>query len=1090
MDGNVCVQSLIDMKDVQLRNFARPVQAVALSPEYKTDRTYLSGGLAGQLILTVGGGPGRSTSTTVDSAAAVATGWLASIGLKDNGGKDTVLHAGEGTINAIKWSLSGKYVVWLNEHGIKIMRSKLHLDSAEIEDAWKRIGHIDRPQTKEWETMASVWKGRAEWIDEKAVESDELSQSTHDGTASLASGRSRPQSAVGKRSIERLLVGWGGTMWIIHVHPSGIGSGQNVGERTIARAEIIKILLVLAFCSSEDEDDSEEGKEVGAAAKKDKGKSSTLSSFGKSAVASRKTLNVHPPELRIIDLKSQIEVDKHVLGISRFERLSAADYHMNLLPAQNAASVVASSRGALEALAGIGSDMWNAAINPRALFSSGASIMSKDTSEDGTSSSKPASTAETIRVARARAAVQTVHPILSKPGAKIFINSPYDCVVGSKRDLSDHLTWLLEREQYQQAWELLDENPEVLAPALEYPSEQGPATPSRQSGGANADDFYDDESIADSSQKNLNSAVEREKRRIGELWIRELIEERDWITAGKVCGKVLTTPDRWEKWVWTFAGSQKFDEIANYIPSKPMHPPLATTIYEVVLGHYIQTDKPRFRELLEEWPTDLFDIREITTALENQLRFRDVRETSVEDGEKGRDWRIVMESLATLHEADGRQREALKCYIKLQDADSAFRLIADSHLADTVVDDIPGFISLKVPAGRLNYMTEKELAAATSEAITLLVDEAQHGLVRPDAVVEQLQEKKLFLYLFFYLRGLWKGQGLAEHSKENTERLVMDSQSLVDNFADLAVHLFAMYERPLLMEFLKASTSYAFEKAVHECEAFSYYDELVFLYSKTGQMKRALHLIIDRLMDVHKAIEFAKEQDDPDLWEDLLDYSMDKPSFIRALLEQVGTAIDPIRLVRRIPEGLEIQGLREGLIHMMKEHELQHSISSGVAKVLRSEVAAAQTALRAGQRRGIKFEVPPAPSTTTPSIITTTTAVPAEEKPAAADAAPESPHEKGADGQHTPPEPGECAGCHEVFTEYEMETLLGFSCGHVFHMSHLLETSRRGRKTDVDLGRGAEDAGGRYMVGMKVMKARLLRDTVRGGCPICHPVEA
>src|SRR5689334_13085349 len=32
MDGNVCVQSLLDPKDVQLRNFARPVQAVALSP--------------------------------------------------------------------------------------------------------------------------------------------------------------------------------------------------------------------------------------------------------------------------------------------------------------------------------------------------------------------------------------------------------------------------------------------------------------------------------------------------------------------------------------------------------------------------------------------------------------------------------------------------------------------------------------------------------------------------------------------------------------------------------------------------------------------------------------------------------------------------------------------------------------------------------------------------------------------------------------------------------------------------------------------------------------------------------------------------
>jgi hypothetical protein len=93
-------------------------------------------------------------------------------------------------------------------------------------------------------------------------------------------------------------------------------------------------------------------------------------------------------------------------------------------------------------------------------------------------------------------------------------------------------------------------------------------------------------------------------------------------------------------------------------------------------------------------------------------------------------------------------------------------------------------------------------------------------------------------------------------------------------------------------------------QATQVCEERDYIPELVYLYSKTGQTKRALFLIIDRLADVSQAINFAKEQADKDLWEDLLDYSMDKPRFIRGLLEEVGTAIDPITLVRRIPEGL------------------------------------------------------------------------------------------------------------------------------------------------------------------------------------------
>lgn len=239
MDGNVCIQHLLDVKDVQLRNFARPVQAVALSPDYKTDRTYLSGGLAGQLILTVGGGPGRSTSTTTGTAAATASGWLGSMGLTSNSGKDTVLHSGEGTINCIKWSLSSKYVVWLNEYGIKIMRSKSHLESAESDLAWKRFAHVDRPQTDEWEAMASVWKGRVEWIDEDAVETDE-SLPPHQ---SEAARMLREQAVLGKRSIERLLVGWGGSFWVIYVHPGGPKTDRQAGDMTPGRAEIVKVYV-------------------------------------------------------------------------------------------------------------------------------------------------------------------------------------------------------------------------------------------------------------------------------------------------------------------------------------------------------------------------------------------------------------------------------------------------------------------------------------------------------------------------------------------------------------------------------------------------------------------------------------------------------------------------------------------------------------------------------------------------------------------------------------------------------------------------------------------------------------------------------
>jgi vacuolar protein sorting-associated protein 41 len=53
---------------------------------------------------------------------------------------------------------------------------------------------------------------------------------------------------------------------------------------------------------------------------------------------------------------------------------------------------------------------------------------------------------------------------------------------------------------------------------------------------------------------------------------------------------------------------------------------------------------------------------------------------------------------------------------------------------------------------------------------------------------------------------------------------------------------------------------------------------MVFLLGRMGSNKQALTLIIERLGDVHRAIDFAKEQSDDDLWEDLLKYSETRPS--------------------------------------------------------------------------------------------------------------------------------------------------------------------------------------------------------------------
>lgn len=246
------MSSLVDPKDVTLRNYGRPVQAVALSPDYKSDRSYLSGGLAGELILTAGAQTGVQSNANTSSASHATQGWLGAIGLGGHGGKDTVLHSGEGTISGIKWSLSGKFVAWSNEYGIRIMRTDLHLDSADSELAWKRMGFVERPNRRIWQDMAGVWKARMEWVDDQSLESDDDAIMSMNGghagdksESTLPHQRlSQPSHGPRRKKVEKLVIGWGDAAWIVRVYPGGTGTGKTVGEKSVGSAEIIHLFVM------------------------------------------------------------------------------------------------------------------------------------------------------------------------------------------------------------------------------------------------------------------------------------------------------------------------------------------------------------------------------------------------------------------------------------------------------------------------------------------------------------------------------------------------------------------------------------------------------------------------------------------------------------------------------------------------------------------------------------------------------------------------------------------------------------------------------------------------------------------------------
>lgn len=92
---------------------------------------------------------------------------------------------------------------------------------------------------------------------------------------------------------------------------------------------------------------------------------------------------------------------------------------------------------------------------------------------------------------------------------------------------------------------------------------------------------------------------------------------------------------------------------------------------------------------------------------------------------------------------------------------------------------------------------------------------------------------------------------------------------------------------------------------------------MVFILGRMGNAKQALKLIIKKLQKVGLAVEFVEQQKDEELWEFLITECLGQPMFVSELLEHIGAHVDPIKLIRRIPEGMEIENLRDRLVKIV-----------------------------------------------------------------------------------------------------------------------------------------------------------------------------
>ncbi|CAD7086533.1 unnamed protein product [Hermetia illucens] len=384
---------------------------------------------------------------------------------------------------------------------------------------------------------------------------------------------------------------------------------------------------------------------------------------------------------------------------------------------------------------------------------------------------------------------------------------------------------------------------------------------------------------------------------VARLYIDHLIAQKQFDEAAKLCLRAFgSNKVLWEEEVYKFVKVQQLRSVSAYLP-RTNDCKLKPQVYEMVLYEYLKLDSKGFLNLVKEWHPSLYNTSAVINAIHDNFSKRDADE--------------LLESLAILYSHEKKYDNALTMYLKLQNKD-VFDLIKKHNLYNVIHQMIIPLIQLD-----------------EDRAIQMLLEKNK---IPPEIVVQQLEQRQDYMYLY------------------------LDALDKVDNtgkFHYKLVNLYAKYDRDKLLSFLKRSDRYPIQEAFDTCKRELFYPEMVYLLGRMGCIRDALNIIMHNIKDINMAIEFCQEHDDADLWDALINESLEKPEIMTKLLDGIVGYVNPEILVNKIKLGQQIPGLKKSLIKMLCDYGLRVSIQDGFNEILVTDYFNLQEKLVHCHRRGL-----------------------------------------------------------------------------------------------------------------------------------------
>lgn len=383
------------------------------------------------------------------------------------------------------------------------------------------------------------------------------------------------------------------------------------------------------------------------------------------------------------------------------------------------------------------------------------------------------------------------------------------------------------------------------------------------------------------AKENSKELVRHSLKEVQEIYMKYLLDKEtseSYSEAAQLCSSLCGTDQKaWREAVENFCSLGELKHLIPCLPKKVDGFHLDKQTYDHIFEELLEKDPMRFLIAIKEIPSKLYDLQSIYERTVSHLN--------------GDPKNLVLnEALAEMYTRMGKFEEAVNIYLDCNDKSKIFSLIRTNGLVSILRDRVD----------RLMQMDADE----TSQ---LLIENIE--MIPPKDIISKLERDKSKLYLLSYLH-----------------RMVLKDPDSCIEYHDLMVRLYAQHQKGSLMNFLKLSTNYRLEEALSVCQEANLIKEVVYLYGRMGDLRIALKYITES-QGIGEAVEFCKEHQDPELWQDLIAYSMDKPEYVGVLLKNIGTHInDPIGLIDRIPVGCEIEGLMPALVKILQDYQLQISL--------------------------------------------------------------------------------------------------------------------------------------------------------------------